>query len=182
MYYIFIIKYLVVLYWAWCSYHSYVRKAFRVMILWHHSGPFGSSSSHFSCFFKGVRPSFGGLMCCPSLFRTLGFDCSCNSLSFPIGWSPYSFWCGGTCRNRYLSLPSRITRYPCDVTWGHLTSCFAFRKSSSAILFSITVLFSGPTTRARIYFAFNKCSFRSCASMFSFLCLSNNRGLVINLF
>ncbi len=63
-------------------YHSYVRKAIRIKILQHHSGPFGSSLSHSSSIFKGAKPSLSGLTCCPRLFRMLGFDRSYTSLLF----------------------------------------------------------------------------------------------------
>jgi len=81
--------YLVVLYQLWCSYHIYVRKAIRFKILWHHNEPFDSSSGHSSCFFKGVRPSFNGLTCCPCLYRMLGFHHSYINILFPTRWSLY---------------------------------------------------------------------------------------------
>jgi len=81
--------YLVALYRIWCSYHIYVRKAIRFKILWHHSEPFGSSLGHSSYFFKGVRPSFNGLTCCPHLYRMLGFDHFCINILFPTRWSLY---------------------------------------------------------------------------------------------
>jgi hypothetical protein len=84
--------------------HSYVRKAIKVKILWHHNGSFGSLLGHSVYFFKGPMPSFNGLTCCPCLFRMLGFDRSCTSFSFPTRWSPYSIWCNGTCKDRYLTL------------------------------------------------------------------------------
>jgi hypothetical protein len=49
------------------------------------SGPFGSLSSHSSCFFEGVKPSISGQTCYPHLFRMLGFDRSCTSISFLVG-------------------------------------------------------------------------------------------------
>jgi len=116
MYYISITMYLAMLYWVWCSYHSYVGKANRVKILWHHNEPFGLSLGHSFYFFKGVRPSLNGPICYLRLFRILGFDQSYTDLLFPIRWSPYSSWCDGTCRDRYLSLPNSIMGYLCDVT------------------------------------------------------------------
>jgi hypothetical protein len=180
-YYISITKYLAALYQVWCLYHSFVRKAIRVKILWHHSGPFGSSSSHSSYFFRGVRPSFSGLTCCPHLFRMLGFDRSCISLLFPVGWSPFSSWCNGTCKDQYLSLLGCTIGYPCIVTWGHPITCLAFRKFNNAILFSNEFFFDGPTTWVRIYFASNKCPSGCCVNTSSLLCRSNNKGLIISL-
>jgi hypothetical protein len=72
-------------------------------------------ATHFSCFFKGVRPSFSGPTCYPHLFMMLGLDRSCISIMFLVGWSPYSYWCSGTCKDRYLSLLGRTIRYPCNV-------------------------------------------------------------------
>jgi hypothetical protein len=152
MYYISIIRYLAVLYWVWCSYHSYVKKTFSIRILWHHNGPFGLSSRHYFYFFRGTRPSFSGPMCYPCLFKMLGFDRSCASLSFPIGWSNYSSWCDGTCKDQYVSLPGRNMTYLCEVTWGCPISCLAFWKFSNVILFSNAVFFDGVTTWTRIYF------------------------------
>jgi hypothetical protein len=130
--------------------------------------------------FQGARPSLNGPTCCPRLFRMLGFDHSYISLLFLIGWSLYSFSCGGTNKDRYLSFLNHIMGYPCNVTWGHPITCLAFWKSSSVILSSNAVFLYGPITWARIYFAFSKCSFECWANMFSLLCKSNNRGLVIN--
>jgi hypothetical protein len=91
MYYISITKYFTALHQIWCSYHNYVGEAIRFRILFHHSGPFGKSSNHSSCFFTRAKASFSGSTCCARLFRMLDFDHSYTSLSFPIGWSPYSF-------------------------------------------------------------------------------------------
>jgi len=124
----------------------------KVKIFWHHNGPFGSLSNHYSSFFKWARSSLTGLMCCPHFFRVFGFDRSCISFSFLARWSFYFSWCGGTCKDRYLSLPSSTTRYMCNVTWSCLITCFAFEKSSGAILFSNAVFFDGPITQAKIYF------------------------------
>jgi hypothetical protein len=157
-----------------------LKKTIRVRILWHHSGPFGLLSSRSSCFFKGVRPFLSGPTCYPHLFRVLGFDCSCTNLSFPTRWSSYSSWCDGTCKDQYLSLPSHTMGYLCNVTWGHLITCLTFWESNNAIISSNAVFFDGPTTRARIYFAFNRCFFECCASTSSLLCRSSNKGLVIS--
>ncbi len=164
------------LYQVWCLYHSYVRKAIKVTILWHHSGPLGSSSSHSSYFFRGARPSFS-VRCAALVFSMLGFDWSYISLSFPTRWSPFSSWCGGTCRNWYLSFPTCITGYLCVVTWGRLITCLAFWKSSSAIISPNAVFFGGPTSRAIIYFTFNRCSFGYRANTSSLLCRSSNKKL-----
>jgi hypothetical protein len=181
-YCISITRYLVVLYWIWCSYHNYVKKAIRVRILWHHGGPFGLLLGHSSYFFLGVKPSFSGSTSYPRLFKMLGFDRIYTSFSFLIGWSPYSFWCGGTCKDWYLSLLGCITRYPCVITWSCLITCLAFRKSNSVVLSSNVIFFDGPTTQARIYFPFNRCSFECCANMYSLMCRSSNKGFVFNLF
>jgi len=169
-----------VLYRVWCSYHNYVKKTIKVKILWHHNAPFSSSSSHSSYFFRGTRPSFNTLTCCLRLFRMLGFDWYCTNVAFPIGWSPYSYWCNGTCRDWYLSLLGCTIGYLCDVTWGHLITFLTFQKSSGAILSSNAIFLYGPITWARIYFDSNKCSFGCCANIFSLLCRSNSRGLVIS--
>jgi hypothetical protein len=182
MYCISITRYFAMLYWVWCSYHSYIKKAIRVKILWHHNGPFGLLSSHFFCFFKGVRPSLSGPTCYPHLFRMLGFDRSCTNLSFPTWWSFYSFWCSGICKDRYFSLPSHTTGYSCNVTWGCLITCLAFWKSNNAIISSNAIFFDGPTTWARIYSTSSRSSFECCANTSSLLCRSNNRGLVISSF
>ncbi len=158
-YYISITRYLVVLCQEWCLYHSYVRKNIKVRILQHHNGPLGSSSGQCYCFFRGFRHSLSGLTCCPCRFRMLGFDRSQISLLFLVGWSPYSSWCTGTCKDWYLSFPSRSTGYLCIVTWGRPITCLAFCKFNSAIISPNVVFFGTPTTRARIYFAFNKYSF-----------------------
>ncbi len=165
------------LYWIWFLYHSCVRKAIKVKILWHHSGPFGSSLSHSSYFLKGFKPSLNGPTCCPRPFRMLGFDCSCTSFSYLVGWSPYSSWWSGTCRDRYLSLPGRITEYSSIVTWGCPITCFAFQEFNSSILSSNAIFFYRPTTWTRIFFAFSRCSFRCWVSMFSLMCKSSTRGL-----
>ncbi len=145
-YCIFIIRYFVTLHWIWCLYHSYVGEVVRFKIFWHHNGPFGSSSSHYSYFFKGARRSFSGLTCCLRLFRMLGFDRFCISFSFLAKWSPYFSWCGGTCKDQYLSLLGSITGYLCDVTLSCLITCFAFWKSSGAIISLNIVFFDGPTS------------------------------------
>jgi hypothetical protein len=106
-----------------------------------------------------VKPSFSGLTWYSHLFKMLGFDCSYINLSFIVGGSPYFFWCGGTCRDQYLSLPGNITKYLCDVTWGHPITCLTFQNSSGAILSSNAVLFDGPTTWIGIHFACSRCSF-----------------------
>jgi hypothetical protein len=172
--------YLAVLYWVWCLYHSYVGKVIRVKILWHHNGPFGSSSCRSSCLFKGARPSLSGLMCCPCLLRMLGFDHSYTIFSFLPRWLFYFLWCNGTCKKWYLSLPSCTIGYLCNVTWGHPITHFSFRKFSSVVLSSNVVFFNGPTTWVGTYFASSRCSFRCCVHTSSFLCKFNNRGLVIS--
>ncbi len=176
-YCISITKYIAMLYQVWCSYHNYVRKVIKVKILWHHNGPFSSSSGHSSYFFKGASLSFSCPTCYPRLFRMLGFNHSCTSFSFPTRWSFYFFWCNGTCRDRYLSLLGRTIGYPCIITWGCSITCLAFRKSNGAILSSNVIFFYGPTTQVGIYFN-NKCSFGCHASTYLFLCKSNNMGLV----
>jgi hypothetical protein len=129
----------------------------------------------------GAKLSLNGSTCYSHLFGMLGFDRSYTSLSFPIGWSPYSSWCNDTCKNWYLSLPGRITRYPCDVIWGRSIICLAFQKFNGAILSSNAIFFDEPTTWVGIYFTSKRCSFGCCASMSSFLCRSSIMGLVINL-
>jgi len=74
----------------------------------------------------------------------------------------------------------RTMEYPCDVTWGRPITCLAFRESSSAILSSNAIFFYGLIKEAGIYFTFNKCSFKCCANMFSLLCRSSSKGLVIS--
>ncbi len=177
MYCVSITRYLATLYRVWYSYHSYVRKAIRVKILWHHSGPFGSLLGHSSCFFNGLTPSLDGSMCCPHVFRMLGFDCFCISLSFLAGWSLYFSLCNGTCRDQYLFLLGRTMGYSNIVTWGCPITCFAFQEFSSAILFSYAIFFDRLTTQVGIYFAFSRCSFRCCTSISSLLCRSSSRGL-----
>jgi len=113
-------------------------------------------------------------------FRILGFDHLCISFLFLARWSPYSSWCGGTCKDLYLSILGHTMRYLCDVTWGHLITCLVFQESSNVILFSNVVLFDGPITRAWIYFTFNICCFGCCVSTSSLLCRSSIKGLVIN--
>lgn len=143
-----------------------LEKLLGLRSFWYHSEPFGSLSSHYSCFFTGSRSSFNDLTCCPCLFKMLGFDCSCINLPFLAIWSPYSSWYSGTCKNWYLSLPSSTMGYPCDVTWGYSITCLAFWKSNDAILSTNVIFFKGPTTRIGIYFLFNICFFRHCANMF----------------
>jgi hypothetical protein len=179
MYYISITYYLVALYWVWCLYHNYFGKAIKVKILWHHNRSFGMLSSHFSCFFKGVRPSLSGSTCYLRLLRMLNFDYSYITLSFPTGWSSYSSWCSGTCRDQYLSFPNNTTRYLCDVTWGHLITCFAFWKSSGVILSSNAIFFDGPTTWIGIYFPSSKFSFECCANTWRLMCRSNNKAWLL---
>lgn len=70
-------------------------------------------------------------------FRMLGFDCFFTNFLFPARWSPYSSQCGGTSRDWYLSFPGHTMRYSCDVTWGHLMTCFAFRNLSSVSYFQM---------------------------------------------
>jgi hypothetical protein len=177
-YCISIIRYLVALYQIWCSYHNYVWKTIKVRILWHHSGPFDLLLGHSSCFFRGVRP----LTSYPCHFRMLGFNRTYISLSFSVGWSPYFFWCDGTCKYQYLSLLGCIIGYSCIITWGCPITCLVFWKSNCAVLSSNVVFFDGPTTQAKIYFPFNRCSFKCHANMSPLLCRSSNRGLVINVF
>jgi hypothetical protein len=176
-YYVSITKYLVTLYRIWYLYHSYVRKAIKVKILWHHSGPFSSLLGHSSYFFKGLKPSLSGLTCCLRLFRMVGFDYSCINISFLVGWSPYSSWCNGTCRDQYLSLLGHIMIYSNIVIWGCPITCFAFQEFSSAILFWNAFFFDRPTTWAKIYFTFSRCSFKCCVNMSSLLCRSSSKGL-----
>ncbi len=141
---LYFIMYLVVLYQLWCLYHNYVGEVIRVKIIWHYNGSFGSLSNHFSCFFRGSRPSFNGPTCYYCLLRMLGFDCFYIHFSFSTR-SPYSSWYSGTCKNWYLSFPGSTTRYPCDVIWGHLSTCFAFWKFSGAILSSNATFLDTPT-------------------------------------
>jgi hypothetical protein len=119
-------------------------------------------------------------MCCSRFFRMLGFDQSYTNIRFPIGWSPYSSWCNGTCRDRYLSLLGCTIGYMCDVTWSRLITCLTFQKSCGAILSSNTIFLDGPIKWTRIYFASNRCSFGCCVSTSSLLCRSSNKGLVIS--
>jgi hypothetical protein len=181
MYYISIIKYLATLYQVWCLYHSYVGKAMKVKILWHHSEPFGSSLSHFSYFFQGTRPSISGPTCYPYLLKILGFDHFCTSISFLAKWSPYFSSCDGTCKNRYLSFPCCTMGYSCNVTWCRPMTHLAFQEPNVAILSSNVIFFDGPTTQAKFYFISTKCSFECCANTFPLLCKSYSKGLVINL-
>jgi len=113
-------------------------------------------------------------------FRILGFDHFCTSFLFLTRWSPNSSWCGGTCKDQYLSILGQTMKYLCDVSWGHLITCFVFQEFSSAILFSNAVLFDGPITQAWIYFISSICSCGCCVSTSLFLCRSSIKGLVIN--
>jgi hypothetical protein len=137
--YISITRYLVTLCQVWCLYHSYVGKVINVKILWLHNGPFGLLLGHVFCFFKGARPFFNGLMCCLRLSKMLGFDHFYINLLFPRRWSLYSFWCGDTCRDWYLSLPSSTTKYHCDVIIGLPITCLAFVAEDAflALCFSL---------------------------------------------
>jgi len=85
-------------------------------------------------------------------FRILGFDHFCTSFLYPVRWSPYFSWCGGTCKDQYLSILGHTMRYLCDVNWGHLITCLVFQKFSSVILSSNAILFDRPITQAWIYF------------------------------
>jgi hypothetical protein len=104
--------------------------------------------------FLGVRPSFNGSTYYPHLLRMLSFDRSYISFSFLARGAPYFSWCGGTCKDRYLSFPSDTMKFPCNVTWGCLITCLAFRNFNGAILFSNAVFFDGPTTWIKIYFVY----------------------------
>ncbi len=127
-YCISITRYLATLHQVWCLYHSYVGKAIRFRILWHHNESFGWLFGHYFYFFKGVRPSLSGPTWCLYLPRMLGFDRCCINLSFLARWSPYSYWCDGTCIYWYLPLLSSTMGYPCDITWGHPITCIAFKS------------------------------------------------------
>jgi hypothetical protein len=116
----------------------------------------------------------------PRYFRILGFDHFCTSFLFLARWSPYSSWCGGTCKDQYLSILGHTMKYLCDVSWGHLITCLVFQEISNAILSSNAVLFDGPITQAWIYFTSSICSFGCCVSTSLFLCRSSIKGLVIN--
>jgi hypothetical protein len=152
------------------------------------SWSFGTTMGHLACCqvtllasSMGVKPSFNGPTCCPHLFWMLGFDCFYTNLSFLAKWSPYSSWCGGTCRVWYLSLLGCIMRYLCDVTWGHPITYLTFWEFSGAILSSNAIFFDGPTTWIEIYFASRRCSFWCCANMSLFFkCRFSNMGLVIS--
>jgi hypothetical protein len=88
---------------------------------------FGLLSNHSSYFFMGVKPSFNGSMHYPPFFRMLGFDCFCINFSFPTRWSPYFFWCGGTCKNYYLSLLSCTTNVA-TLLWESMRMRLTFPK------------------------------------------------------
>jgi hypothetical protein len=180
-YCISITMYLVALYQIWCLYHIYVRKTIRFKILWHHSEPFGSSLGHYFCFFKGARPSFNGLTCCPHLFRMLSFDHSCINIPFPTGWSLYfldvtthveigiyPFW---------VALQDTCAMLP-KLIWSHVL----FWKSNNAMIFSNALFFDGPITQVKIYFISSRCLFRCYASTSILMCRSSSKGLVISLF
>jgi hypothetical protein len=174
--------YLITLYQIWCSYHIYVKKAIKFMSLWHHSEPFGLLSSYSSCFFRGVRPSFSGLMSYPYLFGMLNLDHSYTNLSFPTGWSPY--FLDVVAHVEICIFPFQVTVWDtCPmlpmVIWSHV---FFFWKFNSVILSSNVIFFDGPITQARIYFISSKCSFKCCANTFLLLCRSSSKGLVISLF
>lgn len=74
--YIFLSKYLATLCQVWFVYHGYIRKVIEAhgILIWHYGGSFGSSSSHFTCFFRGVWPSFSVLTCHSYFLGMLGFN------------------------------------------------------------------------------------------------------------
>jgi hypothetical protein len=119
------------------------------------SGSYGTIVGHlarhqviFLAYFEGLGSYYNlsGPTCYPYLFKILGFDCFCTSISFLTNWSPYFSSCDGICKNRYLSFLGCIMGYSCNVTWSHPITCFAFQESNATILFSNAVFFDGLTT------------------------------------
>lgn len=91
VYHIYIYIFFVALCGIWFMYHSYMIEFIGYGIFWCYDGSFGSSSSHFTYFFKGVWPSINGSTCCSYLLGMLGYDHFCTSHSFLTRWSPLFF-------------------------------------------------------------------------------------------
>jgi hypothetical protein len=111
----------------------------------------------------------------------LGFDSSYICHSFPKGWSPYSFRCGGTCQDWHFFLPVGIVGYPIFITKSCLFLSPSLWKSYGTIISSLRGFFYGLLTRTWFFHAFNKCSFKYHVSTSQILCKSNYGRLVISL-
>ncbi len=150
-------------------------------IFWWFYWSLSSLLGHSSCFLGGVWLSFYSSNCCLYIPGMLGFAHSYTYHSFPIRWSPYSSKCNNTCWDWHFYVPNNTTRCQSPFPLGCLLSCPTFWKLSGLIL-PLVVVFGESPTWARVYFSFNKHSFKYHANTFPFMCMSKGRRFIINLF
>jgi hypothetical protein len=154
---------LITLCWVWYSYHSYIGEGIWCGIFWWFYQVPSLSSNHSSCFFEWARPFFYSSNCCPYIFEMLNTNQSCTCHSFPIGRLSYFSRCSSTCSNSIT--PSCSISNP--TLW----------KLNSLILFLVTSFFKGSFIWIKMYFTFNKHSFKYYANTFSFMCGSKGEHL-----
>jgi hypothetical protein len=110
----------------------------------------------------------------------LGFDHSCICHLFPIGWSPYSFRCSGTCSNWYFSLLVGIMGDPNFITLGCSLLSPSLWKSCVIVVSSFTLFFDGPPTWTKVFHISSRCSVQCYVNKILILCKSSCECLVIS--
>jgi hypothetical protein len=110
----------------------------------------------------------------------LGFNCFYTCHSFPIGWSPYSSWCDGSCQNWHFPLLINITKYSNFITLCCVFSSPPFWKSYGIIISSFIGFFDKLFTQIKICHIFNKCSLAHHMNTSPILCKFNHKHLVIS--
>jgi hypothetical protein len=141
MYYTSVSRYLVTLCWIQFAYHSYVRKIIGLKIFRHHDGSFGSLSSQFACFLKGVWPFFNGLTNCLWFLRCRVLITLTLFICFQQDDHLIFFRCSGTCQNWYFSFLVGIMGYPNFITLGCSFLSPSFWKSYVIIVSSFISFF-----------------------------------------
>jgi hypothetical protein len=125
-------------------------------------------------------PPFHNLDYYPPIFGMFNTNHFCIYPLFLIGWSSYSFGGNNTCWNWHFPIPNGVTRYIGHVTLSCLLSGPTLWKPSGLILSTIIGFFGGSPTRAKVYYASNRCYFRYHVRMYLLICGYKGKCLVIS--
>jgi hypothetical protein len=101
---------------------------------------------------------------------------------FPTGRSSDYSKCSSTCWDQHFPILEKTRRCLSHITLGCSLLGPTLWKPSGLVLSLVVSFFGISLTWTKFCFVFSRCSFKYCASMFSLMCGSRGRRLVISSF
>jgi hypothetical protein len=101
---------------------------------------------------------------------------------FPTGWSFDYSKCSSTCWDQHFPILEKTRRCLSHITLGCSLLGPTLWKPSGLVLSLVASFFGISFTWTKVCFVFSRCSFKYRASMFSLMCGSRGRSLVISSF